>query len=310
MVHDNVRVTDDGRWVVKAFRDKEEEYNTAAGLGALLLADEGGSAPRLEFVGPKDARIRTEPCYELGKSGLAAFDAADVRDGTPMPNTEEWPIVNEFGKRVVPPMVVVLPIRVEGSVVVSERMKPCTELKRTGDDTAKVILWLHSLAKRLAGHNVHLTDLKADNVIVNKRGRPYLIDWDQVVYFEPRGDSNPKPRCCTSFFNYVHWLMSDAGTMDAFVEMLRTDPPTDDGATNVVNVFSFVYNAGLYSVIDEEPCAKAYLPLEALTKANIAMCVQPAPQPAFGAHASAAAGTRTCGTSRRTLWRRCLPDPT
>jgi hypothetical protein len=45
MVHDNVRVTDDGRWVVKAFRDKEEEYNTAAGLGALLLADEGGSAP-------------------------------------------------------------------------------------------------------------------------------------------------------------------------------------------------------------------------------------------------------------------------
>ena len=263
-----------GQVVTKRFGTEEDAVLAAAGLGALLHANRGNSAPGLTFTGKT---LRPGPHTTILNSGLGIYDAATVKEGVPMPNIREWKVPTESGKMVVPRFVVVLPVYTGIMEVLSKRMLPCTKLELEGDATARVLLWLNAVAKQLAKHNVHMTDLKADNIIVDSKGQPYLIDWDLVVYYDPVGDhSRAEPRSCTSFFNYVALLMNDPDSAEAFFNIMNEDEPDDDGSEwssegKLYNVFKLVYYAGLHSVIDQDPCAKAYLPLEGLTLANIAM---------------------------------------
>lgn len=282
--------------VVKAFpqdRDCWDATLASSGVATLFLPgkhnlDPAAVVPELVFNG-KDPR-QWPPHTRLGRSGLVACDADLTHEGVPIPNSRERltaadesgirrvitePIATlvdeETGEDYVPAFIRVLPLHTRDVVVVSEQLQQCRLLKSGSEDVKAVFLWLCKLAEILCDVGVHLADLKADNIVYSRSAdgkiQPKLIDWDQLVYYGVGGNYyREAPRSCTSFFNYVVLMLER--TPDRFHKLLEC------------KAVRTVYEAGVKTLkLVPDPTgrgrptrARAFLPLEALTAANIAMC--------------------------------------
>jgi len=269
------------RVVIKAFHDHRDANLAAAGIGALLLPDQGkfdpnAVVPNLVFVG-REAR-QYPPCKRLGTSGLVYCDAELTDEGVALLNTRKRSVVDDDdGTEYVPKEIRVLPLHTRDISVVSERLEQCRLLKPGSEDVTIVFKWLCGLAETLSNYGVHLTDLKADNIVYTRppgdpKGKlqPKLIDWDQVVHYAIGGDyRREEPRSCTTYFNYVNLMLAnDPDRLHTLLECGAARTVYEAGLETVKLVFDPSGRASL----ERPPVAKAYLPLEALTTANIALC--------------------------------------
>ena len=271
---------DGRRVVIKAFlpdHDYRDANLAAAGIGTLLLPDQGKFdpntvVPNLVFTGREPRQY--PPCKRLGTSGLVYCDAELTDEGVALPNTRRRSVVDDDdGTEYVPKAIRVLPLHTRDISVISECLEQCRLLKPGSEDVTIVFEWLCDLAETLSDYGVHLTDLKADNMVCTRPAgklQPKLIDWDQVVHYAIGGDyRREEPRSCTTFFNYVHLMLAkDPDRLHTLLECGAARTVYEAGLATLKLVFD---PSGRASP-EHPPVAKAYLPLEALTTANIAMC--------------------------------------
>ena len=271
---------DGRRVVIKAFlpdHDYRDANLAAAGIGTLLLPDQGKFdpntvVPNLVFTGREPRQY--PPCKRLGTSGLVYCDAELTDEGVALPNTRKRSVVDDdTGTEYVPKAIRVLPLHTRDISVISECLEQCRLLKPGSEDVTIVFEWLCDLAETLSDYGVHLTDLKADNMVCTRPAgklQPKLIDWDQVVHYAIGGDyRREEPRSCTTFFNYVHLMLAkDPDRLHTLLECGAARTVYEAGLATLKLVFD---PSGRASP-EHPPVAKAYLPLEALTTANIAMC--------------------------------------
>ena len=271
---------DGRRVVIKAFlpdHDYRDANLAAAGIGTLLLPDQGKFdpntvVPNLVFTGREPRQY--PPCKRLGTSGLVYCDAELTDEGVALPNTRKRSVVDDdTGTEYVPKAIRVLPLHTRDISVISECLEQCRLLKPGSEDVTIVFEWLCDLAETLSDYGVHLTDLKADNMVCTRPAgklQPKLIDWDQVVHYGIGGDyRREEPRSCTTFFNYVHLMLAnDPDRLHTLLECGAARTVYEAGLATLKLVFD---PSGRASP-EHPPVAKAYLPLEALTTANIAMC--------------------------------------
>lgn len=267
------------RVVIKAFlpdHDYRDANLAAAGIGTLLLPDQGKFdpntvVPNLVFTGREPRQY--PPCKRLGTSGLVYCDAELTDEGVALPNTRKRSVVDDHtGTEYVPKEIRVLPLHTRDISVISECLEQCRLLKPGSEDVTIVFEWLCDLAETLSNYGVHLTDLKADNIVLTRSPelQPKLIDWDQVVHYAIGGDyKHEEPRSCTTFFNYVNLMLKkDPDRLHTLLECGAARTVYEAGLATLKLVFD---PSGRASP-EHPPVAKAYLPLEALTAANIAMC--------------------------------------